>query len=109
MTAFVLLVGLLALLLIGVPVAMALGLSSAIVMVFMTDQSMMSLALKFAHTMKVYPLLAIPFFILAGTLMSTGGVAKRMISFAIATVGHFRGGLAMAAVLACALFAAVSG
>ena len=109
MTALVLLGGLLVFLLLGVPVAMALGLSSAIVMVLMTDQSMMSLALKFAHTMKVYPLLAIPFFILAGTLMSTGGVAKRMINFAIATVGHFRGGLAMAAVLACALFAAVSG
>ncbi|MBT5559218.1 MAG: TRAP transporter large permease, partial [Proteobacteria bacterium] len=61
------------------------------------------------HTMKVYPLLAIPFFILAGTLMSTGGVAKRMINFAIASVGHFRGGLAMASVLACTLFAAVSG
>lgn len=109
MTALVLLVGLLVFLLLGVPVAMSLGLSSAIVMVFMTDQTMMSLALKFAHAMKVYPLLAIPFFILAGTLMSTGGVAKRMINFAMANVGHLRGGLAMAAVLACALFAAVSG
>jgi C4-dicarboxylate transporter DctM subunit len=109
MTALVLLVGLLIFLLLGVPVAMSLGLSSAIVMVFMTDQTMMSLALKFAHTMKVYPLLAIPFFILAGSLMSTGGVAKRMINFAMASVGHLRGGLAMAAVLACALFAAVSG
>ena len=98
MTALVLLGGLLVFLLLGVPVAMSLGLSSAIVMVLMTDQSMMSLALKFAHTMKVYPLLAIPFFILAGTLMSTGGVAKRMINFAIASVGHFRGGLAMASV-----------
>ena len=109
MTALVLLGGLLVFLLLGVPVAMSLGLSSAIVMVLMTDQSMISLALKFAHTMKVYPLLAIPFFILAGTLMSTGGVAKRMINFAIASVGHFRGGLAMASVLACTLFAAVSG
>lgn len=109
MTAFVLFTGLLVFLLLGVPVAMALGLSSAIVMIFMTDQTMMSLALKFAHTMKVYPLLAIPFFILAGTLMSTGGVAKRMIDFAMASLGHFKGGLAMAAVLACALFAAVSG
>ena len=109
MTTLVLLGSLLVFLILGVPIAMSLGLSSAIVMVFMTDQSMMSLALKFAHTMKVYPLLAIPFFILAGTLMSTGGVAKRMINFAIAGVGHFRGGLAMATVLACALFAAVSG
>jgi C4-dicarboxylate transporter DctM subunit len=109
MNVLVLFGGLLVFLSLRVPVAMALGLSSAIVMVFMTDQSMMSLALKFAHTMKVYPLLAIPFFILAGTLMSNGGVAKRMINFAIASVGHFRGGLAMASVLACTLFAAVSG
>ena len=59
--------------------------------------------------MQTPALLAIPFFILAGTFMTTGGVAKRMIAFANALVGHFRGGLAMAALLACALFAAVSG
>ena len=56
-----------------------------------------------------YTLLAIPFFVLASAFMSTGGVAKRLIRFAIATVGHFRGGLAMASVLACMLFAALSG
>ena len=59
--------------------------------------------------MQVYPLLAVPFFVLAGTFMTTGGVAKRMIDFANALVGRFQGGLAMAAVLACAFFAAVSG
>src|SRR6185369_1069686 len=52
---------------------------------------------------------SIPFFILGGTFMTTGGVAKRMIRFANACIGHFRGGLAMASVMACMLFAAVSG
>ncbi len=56
-----------------------------------------------------YTLLAIPFFILASTFMSTGGVAARIIRFAIASVGHLPGGLAIAGVFACMLFAALSG
>src|SRR3546814_2304964 len=56
-----------------------------------------------------FTLMAIPFFVLAGAFMTTGGVAKRMIRFAIAVVGHLHGGLAIASVLACCLFAAVSG
>ena len=56
-----------------------------------------------------YTLLAIPFFILASTFMSTGGVAKRIIRFSIAIVGHFPGGLAIAGVFACMMFAALSG
>ncbi|SVA43488.1 uncharacterized protein METZ01_LOCUS96342, partial [marine metagenome] len=78
-------------------------------MLLFADQSLLSLAQRFFHTMQVYPLLAVPFFVLAGTFMTTGGVAKRMIDFANALVGRFQGGLAMAAVLACAFFAAVSG
>jgi hypothetical protein len=61
------------------------------------------------ETSEHYTLMSIPFFVLAGVLMSTGGVAKRMVNFAIAAVGHLRGGLAIASVLACMLFAAVSG
>src|SRR5690606_35294145 len=61
------------------------------------------------ETSEHYTLLAIPFFVLAGNLMSTGGVARRMVKFAIAAVGHLRGGLAIASILACMLFAAVSG
>ena len=53
--------------------------------------------------------MAIPFFILAGNFLTHGGVARRMITFATAMVGHWYGGLALAGVLACALFAAVSG
>jgi C4-dicarboxylate transporter DctM subunit len=96
-------------LLIGVPVAIALGLASITTLLLFTDHSLIILAQRFFYTAQVYPLLAIPFFILAGTFMSTGGVARRMIDFANALVGHFPGGLAMAALLACALFAAVSG
>jgi len=109
MSAIFLLVLLLVLLLIGVPVAISLGLASVTTMLMFGTQSLLSLSQKFFHTMQVYPLLAVPFFILAGAFMTTGGVARRMIAFANALVGHFRGGLAMAALLASAFFAAVSG
>jgi C4-dicarboxylate transporter DctM subunit len=109
MTAAFLLIALFALLFIGVPVAISLGLASVLTMLLFGDQTLLSSSQKFFHTMQVYPLLAVPFFILAGTFMTTGGVARRMVAFANALVGHFRGGLAMAALLASAFFAAVSG
>jgi len=109
LTALFLLAALFVLLFIGVPVAVSLGLASVLTMLIFGDQSLVSLSQKFFHTMQVYPLLAVPFFILAGTFMTTGGVARRMVAFANALVGHFRGGLAMAALLASAFFAAVSG
>ncbi len=109
MTALFLLTALFVLLFIGVPVAVSLGLASILTMLFFGDQTLLSSSQKFFHTMQVYPLLAVPFFILAGTFLTTGGVAKRMVAFANALVGHFRGGLAMAALLASAFFAAVSG
>ena len=109
MTALFLLTALFVLLFIGVPVAISLGLASVMTMLFFGDQTLLSSSQKFFHTMQVYPLLAVPFFILAGTFMTTGGVARRMVAFANALVGHFRGGLAMAALLASAFFAAVSG
>jgi C4-dicarboxylate transporter DctM subunit len=108
-TGVFLLLALFALLFIGVPVAVSLGTASLLTMLLFGDQSLLSNAQKFFHTMQVYPLLAVPFFVLAGAFMTTGGVARRMIDFANALVGHFRGGLAMAALLASAFFAAVSG
>jgi len=93
----------------GLPVAVSLGLSSLLtIMAFGTD-SLASLSLKLYETSEHFTLMAIPFFILAGAFMTTGGVAKRMIRFAIAAVGHLHGGLAIASVMACVLFAAVSG
>ena len=97
------------LLLIGAPIAIALGLSSVATILLFSHNSLASLALKLFETMQHYTLLAIPFFILSSTFLSTGGVARRIIRFALACVGHLRGGLAMASVLACMLFAAVSG
>jgi C4-dicarboxylate transporter DctM subunit len=96
-------------LLAGVPIAIALGLASISTILLFSDQTLVVLAQRFFAAMQVYPLLAIPFFVLAGTFMTTGGVARRMIAFANALVGHFRGGLALAGLLACAFFAAVSG
>ncbi|MBL1241041.1 MAG: TRAP transporter large permease subunit [OCS116 cluster bacterium] len=94
----------------GMPIAISLGLSSILTMLFFTDTSMASIALKMIDTLtEHYTLLAIPFFILSSAFLSNGGVAGRMIRFAIACVGHIRGGLAMASVMACMLFAAVSG
>ena len=109
MTGLFLVAALFACLLLGVPIAVSLGFASVVTLMLFSDQSLLSLSQRFFHTMQVYPLLAIPFFILAGTLMTSGGVARRMIAFADALVGHMHGGLAMASVLACMLFAAVSG
>ncbi|MFZ9258436.1 MAG: TRAP transporter large permease [Candidatus Fonsibacter ubiquis] len=95
--------------LIGVPIAVSLGLSSLIAILLFGKDSLASLSLKLFDTSEHYTLMAIPFFILGGALMSTGGVAKRLVRFAIACVGHIRGGLAISAVLACTFFAAVSG
>ena len=96
-------------LLMGVPIAFSLGLASILTILFFTSDSLASMSLKLFDTMEHYTLLAIPFFILASAFLTTGGVARRLIRFAIAAVGHLRGGLAIASVLACMLFAAVSG
>lgn len=104
---FIMIIGLL---LLGTPIAISLGLSSIIFLLVYSDSSLASIAQTFYNAMfKHYTLLAIPFFILASSFMSTGGVAKRIIRFANAMVGHFRGGLGIASVLACMLFAALSG
>jgi len=93
----------------GMPVAVALGLSSVLTIMFFGHASLASLSLKLLNTSEHYTLLAIPFFILSGAFMTTGGVARRMVHFANACIGHLHGGLGMASVLACMLFAAVSG
>ncbi len=96
--------------LIGVPIAVSLGLSSIIFLLVFSDASLASISQTLFNAFAGHStLLAIPFFILASTFMSTGGVARRIIRFAIACVGHLRGGLAIAAVFACMMFAALSG
>ncbi|HEY3460448.1 MAG TPA: TRAP transporter large permease subunit [Casimicrobiaceae bacterium] len=93
----------------GMPIAIALGLSSLLTIMAFGHESLASQALKLYETSAQFTLLAIPFFILSGAFMTTGGVARRMIRFANACIGHLRAGLALASVLACMLFAAVSG
>ncbi len=98
------------LLLIGVPIAISLGLSSVIFLLLYSDSSLGSIAQTLFNAFAGhFTLLAIPFFILASVFMSTGGVARRIIRFSIACVGHFQGGLAIAGVFACMMFAALSG
>jgi C4-dicarboxylate transporter DctM subunit len=104
---FALVIGLL---LIGVPIGVGLGLASMIFLLIYSDASLASMAQTLFNAFAGhYTLLAIPFFILASAFMSTGGVARRIIRFAIAVVGHLPGGLAIASVFACMLFAALSG
>lgn len=109
MTVLVLFALLFGLMLIGVPIAISLGLSSAITIIFFSPDTVRGLVIKMFETSEHYTLLAIPFFLIAGAFMTTGGVARRLIDFANACVGHVRGGLAIGSVLACMLFAALSG
>ncbi len=104
---FVMVIGLL---LVGVPIAVSLGLSSILFLLWFSESSLASVAQTlFSAFEGHYTLLAIPFFILASSFMTTGGVAQRIIRFSIACVGHLHGGLAIAGVFACMLFAALSG
>ncbi|WP_343502532.1 TRAP transporter large permease [Alloyangia pacifica] len=110
MEVFLLFFCIIGLMLIGLPIAVSLGLSSIIFLLVLSDTSLASVAQSMFQAMAGhYTLLAIPFFILASSFMSTGGVARRIIRFSISLVGHFHGGLAIAGVFACMLFAALSG
>ena len=100
---------LLALMLTGMPVSIALGLTVLTFMFTLTDVRTESVALKLFTGIENFEIMAIPFFILAGNFLTHGGVARRMINFATSMVGHWYGGLALAAVVACAMFAAISG
>jgi C4-dicarboxylate transporter DctM subunit len=102
--------GLLAVLMLtGMPISIALGLTVLTFLFTMTEVPLESVGLKLFTGIEKFEIMAIPFFILAGNFLTHGGVARRMIRFATALVGHMSGGLALGGVVACALFAAVSG
>jgi C4-dicarboxylate transporter, DctM subunit len=103
---FALLIGLM---LTGMPISISLGLTVLTYLFTMTSVPIESVALKLFTGIEKFEIMAIPFFILAGNFLTHGGVARRMIHFATAMVGHWHGGLGLAGVMACALFAAVSG
>ncbi|MHB1348930.1 MAG: TRAP transporter large permease [Desulfobulbaceae bacterium] len=109
MSALVIFSILLALMLTGMPISISLGLTVLTFLFTMTQVPLESVALKLFSGIEKFEIMAIPFFILAGNFLTHGGVARRMINFATAMVGHWYGGLALSGVLACALFAAVSG
>ena len=100
---------LLVLMLTGMPISIALGLTVLTFLFTMTQVPIESVALKLFTGIEKFEIMAIPFFILAGNFLTHGGVARRMIRFATSMVGHWHGGLGLAGVMACALFAAVSG
>ncbi|WP_454652687.1 TRAP transporter large permease [Bradyrhizobium liaoningense] len=100
---------LLSLMLTGMPISIALGLTVLSFMFTLTDVRTESVALKLFTGIENFEIMAIPFFILAGNFLTHGGVARRMITFATSLVGHWYGGLALSGVVACALFAAISG
>jgi C4-dicarboxylate transporter, DctM subunit len=100
---------LVALMLTGMPISISLGLTVLSFLFLMTEVPIEAVALKLFTGIEKFEIMAIPFFILAGNFLTHGGVARRMIAFATSMVGHFHGGLGLGGVLACALFAAVSG
>jgi C4-dicarboxylate transporter, DctM subunit len=109
MSALIIFGLLLTLMLTGMPISISLGLTVLTFLFTMTDVPIESVALKLFTGIEKFEIMAVPFFILAGNFLTHGGVARRMIRFATSMVGHWHGGLGLAGVLACALFAAVSG
>ena len=100
---------LIALMLTGMPISISLGLTVLTFILTMTQVPLEAVALKLFTGIEKWEIMAIPFFILAGNFLTHGGVARRMINFATSIVGHFHGGLALASILACAMFALVCG
>ena len=109
MSASVIFIILLVLMLTGMPISISLGLTVLSFLFLFTHVPLESVALKLFTGIEKFEIMAIPFFILAGNFLTHGGVARRMIRFATDMVGHWHGGLGLAGVMACALFAAVSG
>jgi C4-dicarboxylate transporter DctM subunit len=100
---------LLALMATGMPISIALGLSVLTYLFILSDVDPKMVGLKLFTSIDRFEIMAIPFFILAGNFLTAGGVARRMIDFASSLIGHWYGGLGLAGVVACALFAAISG
>ncbi|CAM3684456.1 TRAP transporter large permease [Roseateles saccharophilus] len=100
---------LVALMLTGMPISISLGLTVLTFLFTMTDVPVESVALKLFTGIEKFEIMAVPFFILAGNFLTHGGVARRIIHFATSMIGHWYGGLGLAGVLACAMFAAISG
>ncbi|MEZ7173730.1 TRAP transporter large permease [Sporosarcina sp. OR05] len=102
-------ISLVVLMFMSVPIAVALGLATALGIGMHETLPLMTVAQRIFISINSFPLMAIPFFILAGNLMQVGGLSKRLVNFASSLVGHFTGGLAMVAIITSMFFAAISG
>src|SRR5215468_9213878 len=100
---------LIVLMLTGMPISIALGLTVLTFLYVMTEVPIEAVALKLFTGIESFEIMAIPFFILAGNFLTHGGVARRMINFATTLIGHWHGGLGLAGIVACAMFALVCG
>lgn len=109
MMDIILFVVLLLLLFINVPVAIALAMAATGFFVFQSEMPIVAIFQRMFNSIDSFPLLAIPFFILAGKLMETGGISQRLIHLAQVMLGRVRGGLALVSIISCAFFAALSG
>jgi TRAP-type transport system large permease protein len=103
------LVGLFGFVFLNIPIAFSLILVTMVLMYFMGNISPLIIAQSVMRGIDNFPLLAIPFFILAGDLMNVGGISRRIVEFSRAILGHVRGGLGYVAVVASMIFAGVSG
>lgn len=109
MTALVLFGSFVLFLLLTVPIGFSLGLSTLVTIIYADVTSIQYLAQSLVASTDSFPLMAVPFFILAGEIMGKGGISERLFKFANVFVGNFTGGFAMAAVITCMFFAAISG
>jgi C4-dicarboxylate transporter, DctM subunit len=94
---------------INIPVAVALGLASMIILMIQDNVPLMVIVQKMFNSTDSFTLMAVPFFILAGKLMESGGISKRLMHFASTIVGSLHGGLAIISIVTCMFFAAISG
>src|SRR3984893_16796269 len=100
---------LIALMLTGIPVSIALGLTVLTFLFTLTTVPIEAVSMKLFTGIESFEIMAIPFFILAGNFLTHGGVARRMINFATSLIGHWHGGLGLAGIVACSVFALVCG
>jgi len=107
--AFTIFALLIALMLTGIPVSIALGLTVMTFLFTLTSVPIEAVSMKLFTGIESFEIMAIPFFILAGNFLTHGGVARRMIDFATSLIGHWHGGLGLAGIVACSMFALVCG
>src|SRR5881394_405472 len=109
MTVFIFLGSLIGAMLLGIPIAFALLVSGVALMFHLNMFDPQILAQNVVNGADSFPLLAVPFFMLAGEIMNVGGLSKRIVNLALALVGHLRGGLGFVTILAACMLAALSG